>query len=140
MLGSVLAITAAFCWGTGAVFARLGLQRIKPSAGTFISMVSSIILVGSLALIINFDAVASLSLTALLWFALIGVINYVIGRQFNYLGIGRIGVTKATPIFAAAPLFAIILAVIFIGEKVNVPIVIGTLSIVGGLSLLVTSK
>ena len=140
MLGSVLAITAAFCWGTGAVFARLGLQRIKPSAGTFISMVSSIILVGSLALIINFDAVASLSLTALLWFALIGVINYVIGRQFNYLGIGRIGVTKATPIFASAPLFAIILAVIFIGEKVNAPIVIGTLSIVGGLSLLVTSK
>lgn len=140
MLGSVLAITAALCWGTGAIFARLGLQRIKPSTGAFISMVSSLALVGSLALLINFDAITSLSLTALLWFGLIGVINYVIGRQFNYLGIGRIGVAKASPIFASAPLFAIILAVTFIGERITVPIGIGAFCIVIGLSLLVTSK
>ena len=140
MLGSVLAITAAFCWGTSAIFARLGLQRIKPSTGTFVSMVSSLILVGSLALIVNFDAIVSLSVKALLWFALIGVINYVIGRQFNYLGIRRIGVAKASSIFASAPLFAMILAVTFIGERITVPIGIGTFCIVIGLSILVTSE
>ena len=140
MLGSVLAITTALCWGTGTIFARLGLQRINPSTGTFISMVSSLILVGSLALTINFDAITSLSPTALLWFGLIGVMNYVIGRQFNYLAIRRIGVAKASPIFASASLFAIILAVTFIGERITVLIGIGACCIVMGLSLLVTSK
>ena len=139
-MGIVLAITTALFWGTGAIFARLGLQRVRASTGTFISMLSSLVLVGGLALIIDFDAVASLSVKALLWFGLIGVMTYVIGRQFNYISVRHIGVTKATPIFASAPLFSMILAVTFIGEQVNTLIVIGTLCIVGGLSLLVTGK
>lgn len=140
MLGILLAITAAFCWGTSAIFARLGLQRIKPSIGVLISMVSSLVLVGLLSLLIDFDAMVSISPAALLWFGLIGFINYALGRQFNYLGIKYIGVTKATPIFASAPLFAMVIAVIFTGETVNLPIIVGTLSLVGGLVLLVTSK
>ena len=140
MLGIALAITAALCWGTGAVFARLGLQRLKPATGVFNSMLSSIFLVVTLALLIYFDDIVSLSPQALLWFALIGVVTYVIGRQFNYAGIRHIGVTRATPIFASAPLFAMVLAVTFLGESVNAWVIIGTLSIIGGLSLMVTSR
>ena len=140
ILGPILAITAALCWGTGAVFARLGLQRIKSSTGVFISMLSSLIMVGSLALIINFDDIASLQIQEVLWFALIGITNYVIGRQCNYAGIKYVGVTKATPVFSSAPLFAMILALAFLGEHITVPIVVGTLAIVGGIGLLVSSK
>ena len=140
MLGIVLAITAAFCWGIGAIFARLGLRNIRASTGTFISTLASVLLVGLLALTLNFDDIVHLSPTALLWFALIGVANFVLGRQFNYLAIKYIGVTKATPLFAAAPFFAMFLAVIFIGERVNVAIVIGTLVIMTGLYLVVTSE
>ena len=139
MLGVVLAITAAFCWGTGAIFSRLGLQSIKASTGTFISVLSSVSLVVILALSLNFDAVVNLSLTTFLWFSLIGFINYFIGRQFNYRSIKYIGVIKATPLFASAPLFALILAVTITGESVNPAIVIGTLAVVGGLGLVITS-
>lgn len=140
MLGIVLAITAAFCWGTGAIFARLGLGRIKPSPGTLISMLSSLVLVGSLALTTRFDDVRSLSPAALAWFSLIGILNYLLGRQFNYSAIRYIGVTRATPLFATAPFFAIILAIVFLGEKVNVPIILGAFSVVAGLYLVVTSR
>lgn len=140
MLGIVLAITAGACWGIGATFARLGLQGIRASTGALISMLSSIMLVCSLALIIDYDAVLSLTPKALLWFGLIGVVTYVLGRQFNYSAILHIGVGKATPIFASAPLFAIIIAIIFTGESINLPIIIGTLSIVVGLCLVITSK
>ncbi len=140
MLGVILAITAAFCWGTGAIFTRLGLQNIKASTGTFISVLSSVFLVAILALSLNFDAVVNLSLTTILWFSLIGFINYFIGRQFNYRSIKYIGVIKATPLFASAPLFALVLAVSIIGESVNPAIVIGTLAVVGGLGLVITSK
>ena len=140
MLGIVLAITAAFCWGTGAIFARLGLRDIRVSVGTIVSMLSGLLLVGLLSLTLHFDDVLRLSPTALLWFGLIGVLNFVLGRQFNYMAIKRIGVTKATPLFAAAPLFAMTLAVILIGETVNLIIGIGTFIIVAGLYLVVTSE
>jgi len=140
MTGIVLAIAAALCWGTGAIFIRLGIQGIKASTATFISMLSSLLLVGSLALILNFGDVAQLSPMALLWFSLIGIINYLLGRQFNYASIRYIGVTKATPIFASAPFFALILAVPFLGESVNPAIVIGTVTIVAGLYFVVTSE
>ncbi len=140
MLGIVLAITAALFWGTSATLSRLGLQNIKASTGTLISMLSSILLVGLLALTINFDDVVHISPTALLWFGLIGVINYVLGRQFNYLSITHIGVTKAAPLFASAPLFAIILAVVLIGESINPAIIIGTFAIVAGLYFVIVSQ
>lgn len=77
---------------------------------------------------------------AFLWFGLLGIINYVMGRQFNYISIRRIGVTRASPLFSSSPLFAMILAVSFLGESVNPAIVVGTLTIVGGLYLVVTSQ
>ncbi len=140
MTGILFAMAAALFWGTAHVLARIGLQQIKPLTGTFISLLSSLVLVGSLALIINFDAIASLSLTALLWFGLIGVINYAMGRQFRFLSFKYIGVSRASPIFSSAPLFAMLVAVTFTGEQVNLLIVSGTFCIVAGLILLVTSK
>ncbi len=140
MLGIVLAFTAAASWGASAIFARLGMRDIKASTGTLISMLSSVLLVGLLALTLNFDDVVHLSPTALLWFSLIGIVNYVLGRQFNYAAIRYIGATKATPLFASASLFAMVLAVTLIGESVNLAIAIGTFIIVAGLYLVVTSE
>jgi len=140
MLAIIFAITASLLWGTSFVFARWGLQHIKPATATLISLLSSLVLIGSLSLIIELDAVMSLSLAALLWFGLIGALNFGIGRQFSFLGVKYIGVTRSTPITASAPFFAMILAIVFTGEVVNIPIVAGTLCIVGGISLLVTGK
>ncbi|MEE8413711.1 MAG: DMT family transporter [Dehalococcoidales bacterium] len=141
MLGIGLAITAACCWSIAAILARLGLQSgLRASTATLISALSSLMLLGTLALFINFNDVVNLLPLALAWFGLIGIVNYVMGRQFNYLSIKHIGVTKAAPLFASAPLFAMVLAVIFLGETVNPPIIAGTLIIIGGLYLVVTSS
>ena len=66
--------------------------------------------------------------------------TYVIGVHFSFSAIKYIGVTRASPIYNSAPIFAMILAVTFTGERINVPIVVGTLCIVVGLSLLMTSE
>jgi drug/metabolite transporter (DMT)-like permease len=94
--------------------------------------------VGLLAVIVDFEAITSLSLAAILWFGLIGVINFVIARQSGTYATKYIGVAKANPLLALSPLFAMILAVAFLGESVNIPIVVGTICIVLGLPLLVT--
>ena len=97
-------------------------------------------LVSFTALIVNFDTIASLSLRAILWFGLIGLIHFVIGRQSNFMAIRYIGASRATSIFASSPLFSMAIAITFIGESVNAPIVFGTLSIVAGLYLVITSR
>ena len=102
--------------------------------------IEALITRGRRSLTINFDDVVNLSPLALLWFGLVGIINYVMGRQFSYLAIKHIGVTKATPLIASEPLFAMTIAVSFLGESTNPIIVIGTLTIVLGLYLVVTSQ
>jgi drug/metabolite transporter (DMT)-like permease len=139
-LGIILAVTAALCWGASAIFVRLGLRYIKPITGVFISMLSSLVLVGLLVLSINFGDVVSLRSEVILWFIAIGIITYGIGRLCNFAGVNYIGVTRATPIIASSPLFAMIMAVAFLGEEINFLIVIGTISIVCGLGLLVSSR
>ncbi len=140
MLGITLAIVASFCWGIGTIFVRLGLRSIKPSTGTLISMLSSVLLVGLLALTMNFDDVIHLSPAALAWFSLLGIVNFVLGRQFDFSAVKYIGATKAAALIASSPLFAMVIAVSLIGERVNLAIVIGTLVIVVGLYLVVTSE
>ncbi len=140
MLGIVLAITAALSWGITAIFTRLGLRGIKTSTGTLISMLSSVLPVGLLALIMNFNDVVHLSSEALLWFGLVGIVNYAMGRHFNYSSVRYIGATRATLLFASSPVFAMVLAVTMLGESVNPPIIIGTFIIIAGIYLVVTSK
>ena len=141
MTGIILAIIAASCWAWSAIFARLGLNTgIRASTGTMVSIISSFLLVGILAFALDFSDVLLLTPMALLWFALIGVVNYILGRQFNYASINRIGVVRASPLFSTSPLFAMILAVSFLGESINPAIVVGTLAIVTGIYLVVSSR
>ena len=140
MLGTFLAIAAGCLWGASSALVRLGLRDIGPSLGTFLSLFSSFVLAGSLALILNFDAFTSLQPRTVLWFALIGLLNYGIGRQFNYFSIRSIGVARATSVFSSAPLFAVIIAVLLTGEAINLYMSIGTLCIVGGLYLVITGR
>jgi drug/metabolite transporter (DMT)-like permease len=141
MTGIILGIIAACCWAASAIFARLGMSSgIKYTTGTLISMISSFLVVFVIAVVFDITDFFSISLTAVFWFGLIGLVNYVIGRQLNYASIDRIGVVRASPLFATAPLWAMVLAVTFINETVNVPIVLGTLTIVAGTYLVVTSQ
>lgn len=140
-MGVILAITAACCWAASAIFARVGLNSsMKASTGTFISMLSSLLFVGLLALTIDYKSLSTVAPSAFLWFGLIGIVTYVIGRQFNYASIQRIGAVRASPLFASAPFFALILAVAFLGESINTQIVIGTITIIIGLYLVTTGQ
>ena len=115
--------------------ARVGLQRISSAAGTLISLVSSIVIAIAASLIFQFHYVVTLSLTAVLWFALVGLFNFGLGRYLNFEGLKHIGAARATVLFSTSPLFAMTIAVLFIGERLNALIVIGCLLIIGGVSL-----
>ena len=94
----------------------------------------------SLALVFNPDVFPELTAVAFVWFALSGLFNFALGRFFNAVSIQMAGVARATPLFSTAPLFATILAVIFLGESVTPWLIVGTVTIVCGIALITSEQ
>ena len=51
-----------------------------------------------------------------------------------------LGVSRATPVFSAAPFIAMVLAIIFLDEQLTVPIVVGALAAMAGVALIVSEQ
>ena len=139
MLGVAFGLMAATCWGFSAILVRLGLQHLRPTTGTWTSLVPGGILVMSLAVVFNLDDITTLAAIAFFWFALGGLFAFALGRFLNAVSIQKAGVARATPLFSTAPLFATILAIIFLGETVTLWLLLGTVTIVTGI-ILITSE
>ena len=140
MLGIAFGLMAATCWGFSAILVRLGLQYIRPTTGTWLSLLPGCVLIMGLALVFNRDVFPTLTVVAFLWFALSGLFNFALGRLFNAVSIQMAGVARATPLFSTAPLFATILAVIFLGESVTPWLILGTVTIVCGIALITSEQ
>ena len=139
MLGFVLALCAALGWGTDAVLARQGLRRMPPAFGTFVSLCASFLLAAAIALLFDRESLRRYPPLAFAWFAAIGLINFLGGRQCNFGAVKRLGAARATAIFAASPLISIVLAVGLTGERVTPLLLLGAGLIVAGVVLVVTS-
>ncbi len=140
MLGVALSLAAAMGFAGSAVFARVGLQYIRPTTGTLVSLFIGISITLTLSIIFNQKEIMALSGIAFLWFLVSGAINFPLGRLLNYTGISKIGVSRSTPIVATSPLFAAILAVTVGGETINAFIMLGTIAIIGGVVLIVGQR
>src|SRR6185503_14354105 len=119
MFPVLLALIAAASWGFSAVLVRIGLRDASTSAGTLVSLAAGCLFMGVLVITLQFDALRNVSPRALLLFGLIGVLNFPVGRFFNYMGMSRLGVGRSTPLLASAPLFAVLIAVLFTGEQIR---------------------
>lgn len=139
MIGILFAVLASVCWASSAVLVRLGVQTLRPTTGTWVSLIPGTILIMALALVFNLSDFATLTAAAFFWFALGGLFNFALGRFLNATSIQRVGVARAAPLFSAAPLFATSMAIIFLGETTSVGLVAGTVSIVAGV-VVITSE
>jgi drug/metabolite transporter (DMT)-like permease len=133
-MGILGAFTAALAWGTDAVLARQGLRQVPPALGTFISLCASLV-VCLIALAIS--GPARYPLAGVLWFMMIGLCNFLVGRQCNFRATQRLGAARASSLMATAPLFSVTLAVLFTGERLTLPLLVGVLLTVGGVVLIV---
>ena len=136
MTAILLALGAAFSWGCSAVLVRTGLKYISSTAtGTLISLISGLVFTWVLVLALQRDQAMETSLEAILLFAAIGILNFPMGRFFNYMSMSRLGVGRSTPILASAPFFAMVVAVVFTGEEVALGTLAGAGLILAGLYL-----
>lgn len=135
-----MALLAAAGFGTAAVFARLALQHMRSTTGTLLSLIVGTTIVMTIALSIHWEAIFGLAGVAFLWFLLSGSINFPIGRLLNFTSVNLAGVSRSSPIVGSSPMFATALAITVGGETINAPIVVGTMAIIGGLTLILTQR
>ena len=139
MLGLFAAALAAVGWGTDAVLARCGLREIPPALGTFLSLCAGLAACLIALLILDPGGLGRYPPAGVAWFALVGLINFLVGRQCNYNATRRLGAARSVSIFATSPLISIALAVGFTGERVSPILLAGVALIVAGVVLVVRS-
>ena len=133
MTGILFALSAALAWGIGNVWVRIALQGLRPTTAAVLSLFP-------LALVLHWEEVTGISEGVLLTIFFYGIANFLMGRFLNVLSISRIGLNRAIPIVASSPVFALILAVIFLDESVSALIILGTMTVMAGILLIVTEQ
>lgn len=139
MIAIALAILAASSWGLSAVLVRRGLRDLSTSAGTLISLTSGFLFTTAPVVALQLDALLAVSLKAILLFGVIGILNFPMGRFFNYMAIGRLGVGRSTPLLASSPLCAVLIAVFLTGEHLTLATGAGIALILGGVLVTITA-
>ena len=131
------AFLAAIGFSSGYVLIRVGTQRVSAPTATFFGVFTGAVLVAGLAFALNLQEIKSLEPVAFAWFALMGAIAYPVARVLNNTAITMVGASRAAPMSSLQPLFALALAISFLGERPNLMVSLGTPMIVCGLILVV---
>ena len=139
MVGIALSLLAACGWGVDSVVARQGLRSVPPALATLISLCVSLPVILGLALILDPGGFARLTPAALAWFGVLGLINFVAGRQLNFRSTRILGAARAASLIAATPLIAVLLAGL-LGEQLTPLLLAGAALIVLGVALVVSSR
>lgn len=125
ILGIGLAILTSWLWGTSNVLARVGMKDIRSTTGTLFSLICGFAMTTVIALIIFYEKVVNLDASLLPWLALVGFLQFAIGRFLLFTAVRLAGVSRATPLVGSSPLVATSLAVLFAGERLSVIHAIG---------------
>lgn len=140
MTGMLFALCATTAWGMGNVWIRLALRDMRATTVSVYSLCTGLLLLIPLALLLYWDEVVSLTVGALTTIFFYGMSNFLMGRFLNYSSISRIGLSRSVPITSASPVVAFALAVVFLGESLSLPIVLGTATVMAGILLIVTER
>ena len=128
---TTLALLASAFLGTAVVIANVGLRHLDPARGALVSIPSTTLLFGVLALFLfrgegwNAAALAIFAVVGLIFPALVTFLNFESNRLT--------GPTVAGTISSTTPLFAVLGAMLFLGEPLKLAAVAGTAAIVLGM-------
>lgn len=136
------AMLTALLWGFTPIIEKRGLVAGgSPLQGTIVVvLIDSLLYWILIFLVFGTRPFAGVSATIIGAFIFAGFIGTAIGRLALFVGIDYIGASISNAVMSTRPLFATIVAVSFIDEVVNFQHGMGIIVIVGGLTLLATSK
>lgn len=135
-------LLAASIWALAGVIAKRGLTN-GGSALLFAllsALVGTVLFWGVLVVQRGAELFAHLTPSVVAVFALAGLVSSCIGRVLHFVGIDHVGATVAQTCVTTYPMFAVLLALLVIGESIRLVELFGMLVIVIGLVVLSLSK
>lgn len=133
----LLAGIAMVFWGIAPIFGKLGLGGIQPLAAlTIRSLIISALLVLAVTASGQWGNVTGVTAKDTMFIALEGICAALLGQLAYYyaLKFGEVG--HVSPIVAAFPVVALLLGIVFLGEKISIAKIVATILIVAGIVLL----
>src|SRR5688500_8229306 len=128
------ALANAFLFASHNLFTKKALRFSNPATAVISSLLINIIFLWGVSIL--FVPLESLTSAAILIFVGVGFFQPGLTRLLSYKGIDALGVAITDPIRATTPLFSAIMAIIFLGEEITLPIIAATLMIIAGVTLL----
>jgi drug/metabolite transporter (DMT)-like permease len=129
----LIALAAALSYATSGISAKRGLRYSTPATVTLVSLLVHALSLWALLLLTS--GVPAVPPWALFLFFVTGTLQPVI-RLFTYAGIHHMGASRGTTIRGSHPFFSVTLAILFLGESPNLWILLGTVMIVSGVTLI----
>ena len=127
-----LSSAAASAWST--ILIRQGLRGSTTYTGFWINLAVGTI--GLWVAVLLTEGFGRLSMHGVALFALAGLIGTTGGRLFRFLSIEQVGASISAALINLNPLVSTGLAVLLLGERVTLPLLVGTVVIVLGTILL----
>ena len=134
------AFLAACGFASGNVLVRVGTEKVPAPTATLLTVFSGIILIVGLTLVLRLDEISSLSIEALGWILVLGILGYPMARLFIITAISMVGAARAVPMAGLQPVVAFTLGVILLGARPDLLVIVGTPVIVVGLLLVVMPR
>src|SRR5258705_2339797 len=128
------ALANAFLFALHNLFTKKALRYSNPATGVISSLLINIVFLWGVSLL--FVPLKLLTSASILIFVGVGFFQPGLTRLLTYKGIDTLGVAITDPIRASTPLFSALMAIIFLGEEMTLPIVAATLMIIAGIILL----
>ena len=129
-----LALIAAFCFGLGLILSQIGLRGIAPVAGAAISIPTSTVLF-LIAAPFGFDF-GAWSWPAAAIFAAVGLLYPATGTLLTFAANQRLGPVITGTFGNLAPIFAVTIAFLFLGEPLRPGQIAGLALIIVGVMVL----
>ena len=131
MIAIGLACLSAILFGGMSVGLRIGLSRHPGVELATICTVVGALAVGLVAAVAEVPS-RGVHATAAWPFLLAGLLQPGIGQLLVTLAIREAGASRASVVFGVAPLISVSIALVFLGEPVSVPLIVGAVLIVAG--------
>lgn len=113
--GVFVAILASLLFALADTTIRSALRFTTPITASFLTVAMQWVIYTALNGATG--GFSDLNLPGLLWFILAGLLNPVLFLTFFLLGMQRIGVSRSSTLKGSAPIYAVIFAVAFLGER-----------------------
>lgn len=129
-----VALISALVSAAATVLIRRGLRYDGPYTAFWINLA-----VGSVCVwlaVLATGGLGAFSSRGVVLFAAAGLIGTVGGRLLRFMGIETVGASITAALMNLSPLVSSALAIVVLGERVTAPLLVGTLVVVGGTTIL----